>query len=74
MTAYVTQNYDFHDAIRVSPDIHLGKYEDLVIYKVDAITDSQSLVRTSEGTFVCESFEDKDATVYMKVYPFIGPL
>ena len=66
--AYVTQTYDFYEAITRCWDPESKKNSTLAITNVEVITDNQYLVNTTHGKFMCESFEDKSATVYMKVY------
>jgi hypothetical protein len=66
---YITKEYDFHDAIfngfvNVRPD-------DFNILNTKRITDSQYEVKTTHGIFICESFENDEATVYMRVTPLI---
>jgi hypothetical protein len=63
---YVTQTYDFYEALKV-------KYPDSEIKTTSRITDNQYLVETVlHGNFVCESFEDADAKIYMKVYNILS--
>ena len=63
---YVTQTYDFYDALKV-------KHPDAEIKSTSRITDNQYLVETNRhGSFVCESFENDDAKVYMKVYNILS--
>jgi hypothetical protein len=63
---YVTQTYDFYEALK-------AKYPDSEIKTTSRITDNQYLVETDQhGNFVCESFEDADAKIYMKVYNILS--
>ncbi|CAB4124516.1 hypothetical protein UFOVP58_6 [uncultured Caudovirales phage] len=63
---YIAQTYDFYDALKV-------KQPDLEIKTTSRITDNQYLVETERhGNFVCESFEDDAATIYMKVYNILS--
>jgi hypothetical protein len=63
---HVTQTYDFYDALKV-------KHPDVEIITTSRITDNQYLVETVlHGSFVCESFENDDAKVYMKVYNILS--
>ena len=72
--SYVTQEYDFIAAIGK----HLQPGEVLDIIKVtpflrtqdpDEKWDSAIVDTASHGQFYCQSFEDKDANVYMHVSP-----
>ena len=74
--AFVTKEYDFFVAITKNMKLNSEKYKgfnhikvDLI--KVDHVTPSSSIVETSHGTFFCETFEDLDANIYMKVFDFI---
>lgn len=69
MQAYVTKEYDFHNAI--SKNIDVIDNNEFVINTVDVITDNSSIIKTTYGDFLCESFEDVNASVYMKVFPII---
>ena len=63
---YVTQAYDFYNALTV-------KHPDVEIKTTSRITDNQYLVETVlHGNFVCESFENDNAKVYMKVYNILS--
>ena len=61
---YIAQTYDFHVAIS-------KMHQNLDIYSTERITDNQYLINSNRGKFVCESFEDDNACVYMKVYEVI---
>jgi hypothetical protein len=68
MVAYVTKNYDFGEAI----DVGLNRVKGTTIIKgVNEINDNSCIVNTDFGNFYCESFEDKNANVYMKVFPIL---
>tara|TARA_R110000868_G_scaffold209825_1_gene459688 strand:- start:803 stop:1009 length:207 start_codon:yes stop_codon:yes gene_type:complete len=63
---FITKEYDFHDAICKFLNVAV---DDVLIDKVLTISnhDDRNMVETSRGLFYCESFEDLDANVYMKV-------
>lgn len=63
---YIVETENAHDAISFGRDI------EVLIDKVTNITENQIRVETNIGNFVCESFEDADANVYMKVYELKG--
>ena len=49
---YVTQTYDFYEAITKPLNLESKKYSGLAITSVQNITDNQSLVFTTHGKFV----------------------
>jgi hypothetical protein len=63
---YITQECDFYDAITKSQNL-----DGFAIDTVTHITENKSMVRTTHGNYICESFKDGDANTYMKVYKFI---
>jgi len=65
MECYVTENYDFYDAI------YSRIREDFEIISTKEILNNSAIVSTTKGRFYCETFEDKNANIYMKVYPVI---
>ena len=62
---YVSENFDFHDAISM-------RYNNVDITSIIHLTRNSALVKTNVGNFVCETFENFDGEVYMKVYEFLG--
>ena len=68
---YITQEYDFFDAITKKFNLDSPRYKDFDIINVKLILDNAAIVETSHGKYHCESFEDKEANVYMKVTPFV---
>lgn len=59
---YVTQEYDFYTALLKE----LGP--DLVISNVRMLTPSQYLIETPKGKYMCESFADRNETIWTKVW------
>jgi len=68
MQCYVTEGFDFHDAIYAGVWRQSAGFN---ITSVSVIDDKSAIVKTTHGKFYCESFEDKDANVYMKVFPIL---
>jgi hypothetical protein len=65
MTGFVTQEYDFYEAITKS--LTCAECQSFEITRVDHIMDDKAIVDTTHGKFICESFEDEAATIYMRV-------
>lgn len=70
MSAYITENSDFHDAITAPLNLKSKAYEDFNIIKVNPIADDVSIVDTSHGTFWCESVEI-EGRFFMKVLALV---
>lgn len=68
---YITQTYDFYEAVTVNKNLETGFYKGFEIEQVETVSDNQAIVRTNRGNFFCESFEDNSATIYMRVSAFI---
>jgi len=68
---FITQEYDFFDAIIKKMNLASKKYNGFAIDKVIPILDNASIVKTTHGNFHCESFEDNNKNIYMKVTTFI---
>lgn len=66
---YVTKHYDFHDAIYEGVFRQSHKFN---VLSVNEINNNSAIVETTHGTFYCESFEDKEANTYMKVFPILA--
>ena len=75
--SYFVKEYDFLKAIRsavnhkqiMNPDT--GEFITYSIIKVTPITDSMSKVKTTHGTYICESFGSANDDIYMRVTEFI---
>jgi len=68
MQCYVTENFDFYAAIYAGVWRQSHGFN---ITSVSEVDDKSAIVKTTHGKFYCESFEDKDANVYMKVFPIL---
>jgi len=66
MSSYITEQYDFHDAITAPWNLKSNKYKDFNIIKVNPISDNVSIVNTSHGEYWCESVEFENR-IFMKV-------
>ena len=62
---YIVKTYDFHAAILA------GQSEDISIIHSEHITDNQSLVFSTSGNFICETFESSTGVIYTKVYELV---
>jgi hypothetical protein len=68
---YITQEYDFFEAITKNKNLESPKYKDFNITKVTHILDNAAIVETTHGKYWCEGFEDANANIYMKVSQYI---
>lgn len=71
MASYVTQEYNFFDAITAKFNLESDMYKGFEITNVKSISDNMSIVSTTHGKFHCESFEDDDKNIYMKVTQYV---
>jgi len=71
MQPYITQEYDFFEAITKNINLESATYKGFAIDSVKSIRGDMSIVRTTHGNFHCESFEDDDANIYMKVSRYV---
>lgn len=52
---------------------YLGKeYGEIDFIDAYEVSDDKLLVTTDHGRFLCESFEDADANIFLKIYPVVG--
>ena len=73
MSSYVTQEYDFHEAIIKSLNVGMLEHKAFAIDKVIPVLGTASIVETTHGKFYCESFESEDhkTIIYMKVTRYL---
>ena len=71
--SYVTQEYDFYNAIMKGLGLgEVATEDDLLIDKVLTVGDNRAIVYTSHGTFCCETFEDAEANIFMRVDNYLA--
>lgn len=68
---YITQEYDFYEAITKKWNMDSPMYQNFDIIGVNPVLGNVSIVDTTHGKFWCETCEDEDANIFMKVIPYV---
>lgn len=63
MKSYVTQEYDFHEAIIKNLNLESSLYKNFHILDVENVLNNSAIVSTTHGKFYCETWENNDAEV-----------